>query len=221
MTVSMPAHTQRAHFEPSWKGDRLEALAEVARHPLGRDGIRAIDCNFQWAWRDPADHTKGGGAFALHWGNPAQDNYHFIVLEGGRHTRPMTRAELSLNVAHWPLEAVHRWRRDASHTSARPPTYAAMVREAVRLDVVICAELKSKAFRLLGPAAHLVHTARHYGHPPYFMALYRSMPYCREKCAHVVRAGGAFAVIFGRFPEHRAAFAQAVPSWPVQPTRVW
>lgn len=97
-----------------------------------------------------------------------------------------------------------------------------MIREAVKLGVTITAELKSKAFGLeLGPAAHLVATARHYGHPPYFMALYRSMPYCREKCAHVVRAGGAFAVIFGRYPEHRTAFAQAVKSWPVKPTRVW
>lgn len=215
---TMPASTQRAHFDPAWRGDSFAGIDTVAKQSPGEDGVRAIDNNFQWFWRRRRRLGRRRGiAFALHWRDPGKNNFRYI-LDGGR-VRPMTRAELRRT--RWTAEQVRRWRRGPSRTSAAPRTYAAMVRHAVAKDVVICAELKSPAFRRRVPAQTLVAAAKRAGHPPWYMALYGSMPYCRGKCKAVVNAGGEFAVIFGRYQHHRTYFRRAVRSWRVKPTRVW
>ncbi len=215
----MPASTQRAHFEPAWTGDSFVGLRQVSRHDLGPDGIRATDTNLQWFWRKRRrGQPRTGEAFALHWRDPARNNFRYIVTKRGR-VRPMTRAELRRT--HWTPAQVHRWRRGPSKHSAKPRTYKAMARRAVALDVVIIGELKTPAFRRPVPAQYVVDAAVAVGHPPWFMALYGSMPRCRGKCRAVIKAGGQFAVIFGRFQRLRPTFRRAVRSWRVKPTRVW
>lgn len=222
-TLPMPATTQRAHAEPAWKGDRLAALADVAALPAGKDGIRAADRNFQWAWEDPTnpvtDQPGHGRAYCLHYATPAKNNYTFIL--DGRKVRPMTADEHARPILKWSADDVRKWRRDNDPASERPATYFEMVTEAVRLGVVICAELKSSAFTNPGPALQLVQAAKNAGHPPWYMALYKSMPYAREKCAAIVNSGGQFAVIFGKFQQYRPDYHLKVTSWPVKPTRVW
>lgn len=218
--MKMPITTQRAHFEPAWKGDRFIGLKIVSKSQLGPDGIRAIDNNIQWFWRKRKKGSpRSGEAFALHWRNPARNNFPYIVDEQTGRVRPMTPAELRRT--DWQPSEVHRWRRGKSKHSAKPRTYKAMARRAAKLGVVICGELKTPAFRRKIPAQHVVNAAISVGHPPWFMALFRSMPYCRGKCKAIIRAGGQFAVIFGRYQHYRSKFHKAVKRWPVQPTRVW
>jgi hypothetical protein len=217
----MPEHTQRAHSDPSWTGDSLAALDTVAKMAVGPDGIRAADRNFQWAWNDPKDHSKGGIVFCLHWAHPPLNNYHYLLEPGAKKARPMTHAETARSVSRWPSALVRRWRRTADPKSAQPPTYGAMVKKAVSVGVVITAELKSDEFAIPEVAAQVVATAKFYKHPPYFMALWYSMPNCKGKCEAIVNAGGQFAVIFGTHQEYRTRFAEAVKTWPVQPTRIW
>lgn len=219
---TMPAQTQRAHSDPSWVGDRLGALDDVARQGRGPDGIIAADRNFQWAWHDPRFHSRGGAAYCLHWEDPHRNNYRHILEAGGKRTRPMTRAELGRSITRWRASDVRRWRRTSSIHSERPPTYVAMARKAVAVGVVITAELKSNAFAEQLPARQIVNAAKRAGHPPYFMALYGSMPLCRQKCQAIVRAGGQFAVIFGNWQYLRKGrFAVAVKFWNPKPTRTW
>lgn len=217
----MPAHTQRAHSDPSWKGDSLAALDLDKHRTKGPDGIIALDKNFQWVWNDPKDHSKGGFAVCMHWGNAGQNNYHHILTDGGKRTRPMTPAERSRSINDWRATDVRRWRRTASVHSERPPSYAAMVRKAVQVGVIIIGELKSSAFATKMAAQQVVNAAVRAGHPPYFMALYGSMPKCRQKCQAIVKAGGQFAVIFGTYQWRRKQFHLAVKLWNPKPTREW
>jgi len=214
----MPPSTQRAHFEPAWKGDRLIALDQVAARPPGPDGINAIDCNFQWFWNDPKIPAEGGEAFALHYAAPGRNNFTYINAGNGR-VREMTRAELRRRK--WRPEQVRRWRRGPTLDSASPKTYRQMAAHAVEVGATITGELKSPAFRRHIPARHVVTAAKQAGHPPWFMALYGSMPFASGKCAAIIGAGGEFAVIFGRYQSLRAGFRKAVKTWPVKPTQVW
>lgn len=218
----MPANTQRAHSDPSWLGDRLAALDDVARQPKGPDGIRAADRNFQWAWHDPSNVSRGGVAFCMHWEDPHRNNYNFILTSDGKRTRPMTGGERGRSILKWRATDVYRWRRTSSVHSERPPTYAEMVRKAVAVGVVITAELKSNVFATKMAAQQVVNSAKRAGHPPYFMALYHSMPYCQQKCQAIINAGGQFAPIFGNWQYlRRGMFAVDVKRWNPKPTRVW
>ncbi len=221
MIQEMPKKTQRHHFDPSFKGDGLHGIDVVAKDPVGPDGIRCGDFNFQQVWTDPKDHSKGSGAMCMHWGNARQNNYHYIVVKGTKRVRKMTEEELDRHVSEWHNEDIYRWRMTADYDSTAPVSYATMVKYAVKKNVYIAAEIKSKTFGEGDIMEHLVKTANYYGHPPWFMALYRTMPGCRDKCAATIRGGGQFAVIFGTSQNNRTRFYAAVKTWPEKPTRVW
>lgn len=210
---AMPAATQRAHFKPSWRGDRLAAIAAVARRPLGRDHIRAIDMNFQWAWNALGQPGKGGEGFNIHWGKPIQNNYRFILpTSTAKRARRMTRAELRRPITKWTAGQVARWRRGPHPASARPCTYYECAAYAQRRGVVVCAEVKTPAFAREVPMKHMVDAARRANHPPFFMAL-REMGGV-AKAEQAARQGGWGAVIHGKFKGRRNASRRQINGQP-------
>lgn len=214
----LPKHTQRRHFEPAWKGDRLSAMAVVGHMRPGRDGIRAVDVNLQWYWHR-GQVGISGEAFAGHYAAPGRNNWRSIV--DGDRIRPMTRAEL--RKTNWAAEDVHRWRRRVGEGWEQPATYRQMAAAAIAHGVRIIAELKDPAFALDVVAHYIVAEAAAAGHPPWFMALFGSMKKCREKCSAIRRAGGQFLVIFGRASltrRWRPVFRVRVRTWAIKPNAV-
>ena len=204
--ATMPT-PRRAHFEPSWRGDRLWAINRVAELAVGPDMVRAIDMNFQWG---------GGRAWNIHWANPAMNNYRYVIdLHTGK-VRRMTLRELRRPVHKWHDGAM-RWRRGPHKGSARPHTYAEVAAYAKLKGVLVCAEIKSRAFGTAEAAEYLVRAAREAGHPPWFMAL-ASMRGVRRKAVAIHNAGGQFALIFGRFrPRKPSDWAQ----WSYAVSAIW
>ena len=179
---------RRAHFEPSWRGDRLAAINKVAKLPLGEDAVRAIDMNFQW---------DGRRAWNIHWASPLMNNYRFVIDAKIGKVRRMTFRELRRPVWKW-ADGAYRWRRGPRKTSARPHTYAAVVRYAKPRGVLVTAEIKTRTFGTAAAARYLVESARRADVPPWFMALLH-MAKARQKAEAISAAGGQFALIFGRY----------------------
>jgi hypothetical protein len=148
--------------------------------------------NFQW---------DGRRAWNIHWAAPWLNNYHYVIDKKTGKVRKMTWRELHRPVWDW-ADGAHRWRRGPSRHSARPLTYAAVVRIAKAHGVLVCAELKSRTFGSLRAAHYLVEAARRANHPAWFMAL-ASMRGVRRKAEAIHAAGGQFALIFGRFQPRR------------------
>lgn len=204
--ASMPT-PKRAHFKPSWRGDRLAAINIVAKRPLGVDAVRAIDMNFQWG---------GGRAWNVHWKSPAMNNYRYVIdLHTGK-VRRMTLAELGRPIHKWHDGAM-RWRRGPHKGSARPHTYAEVAAYAKLKGVLVCAEIKSRAFGRQAAAEYLVKAARDAGHPPWFMALLH-MRGARAKAMAIHNAGGQFALIFGRY---RIVKPLDWPEWKKYVSAIW
>ncbi len=178
----------RAHFKPSWRGDRLLAINRVAEAALGPDMVRAIDMNFQWA---------AGHAWNLHWRTPAMNNYRYVIDAKTGKIRHMTARELVRPVHKWH-DGAARWRRSKDVSSARPHTYLEIALYAKHRGVLVCAEIKSQAFAHPAAAEYLVESARRADHPPWFMALLR-MRKARGKAKAIHDAGGQFALIFGTY----------------------
>lgn len=208
----MPARTNRAHFEPPWRGDRPLAIIAVGRKRPGPGGVRAIDVNLQV--------SRDGTAWAAHWGIPKKDNWKFILDARSHRVRKMTKDELRRPMSQWSDEDIAHWRRGATRTSPRPRTYREMARLAVHHGVVICGELKSRRFAETNVAERLVADAHAAGHPPWFMALI-NMKDCRGKCEAIRNAGGQFAVIFGRFRILARREPADWSSWHPKPNHLW
>ena len=87
----------------------------------------------------------------------------------------------------------------------------------MRVGITIVLELKNKPFARRAIAEQIVRTAKNAGHRPVFMALY-NMAKIREKAAAVVKAGGQFAVIYGKRQFLRRLSRHAAKKWAVKPT---
>lgn len=193
--------TQRAHADPK-VGDGAAFLKRVSRASVGRDGLRAVDCNFQ-----VIRSRKSGKQIAVmaHWASMARNGYTKIIDAKTGRLRNMTRLEKSRPFSTWKWEDASRARRA---NGDRLLTYGQAAHLAVRLGVVIVAELKSTAFASLELMRRMVAAAKGAGHPAWFMALYGSMKACKQKALATVHAGGQFLVIFGRY---RTKFARRTP----------
>ncbi|MCW2758046.1 MAG: hypothetical protein JWO46_1792 [Nocardioidaceae bacterium] len=212
--ATMPAHTQRHHFEPPWRGDGPHGIDVTSHDKPGPDGLRCIDQNYQV--------TRDLEPVCMHWARPRQNNYRYILNPGAKRARKMTVREANRPVSRWTLSDVRRWRRTAAADSARPHTYAELAAYAVKHGVTICAEMKSGKFARDDVAARFVASAKAVGHAPWGMALYGSMARCAGKCRAVIDAGGEFAVIYGRYRKRfQPVFKRTRRTWLVQPTRVW
>lgn len=219
-----PKHTHRAHAPGGreWEGDTLAALNRWAD-----EGESFADQNFQGVAEDPVDAETNLDAdfvvFGMHSRTPEENNYHYYLEDGAVTARYMTKAELHRQVGigkdRWSAAEVHRWRRTHHPKSPRPRTYFEHVTRAVEVGIVITAELKSPWFGRQHIAEHLVAVARDAHHPPLFMALW-NMRNVRGKAIAIIRAGGGFGVIFGKWKYRRVVARRAIKSWPVQP-RIW
>lgn len=212
----MPKATHRYHA-PGWdtfKGDNFDA-----HNNAKREGFTDIDQNFQWVFKHRLLKSLGGVAFNIHWNNPYQNGYHFVVDAKTGNVRPMTPKELHGKINEfWSEEGVWRWRRGPSKDSWHPRSYRATVRHARKVGVRVNAELKSKAFRRKDVAKQLVTSAQKEDHPAWYMSLW-SMGYCEGKARAIIGAGGEYAIIFGgkwNYPAMNKARRWAVP-----PTRLW
>jgi hypothetical protein len=207
--MKMPAVFPRDHYEPPWKGDSLVGILLTARRPGGHDHYKVIDQNYQWGQKC---------AWCLHWGIPEKDNYHFYLEPGAKHARRMSFRERHRHISGWSDAQVSRWRRSESPKSARPQTYATMVKYAVSHHVIIVAELKSPAFNTAQAAHYMVNTAKAHNHPPFFMALI-NMRNVRSKAKAIHLQGGQFAVIFGNHGSKKQP--KDWHEWSKYVTQVW
>ena len=205
-TDPMPPVTQRAHFTPQ-AGDSVSALVKVGRMRPGPDGVRAVDVNFQ---------LVDGTPVAIHWSTPGRNGYDRFINDAGVE-QDMTPEQRRRPAEKWGLRGVLSWRRP---NGDRPLTYAEAVELAVNLDVVICAELKSPGFADVNVMRGMVDAARAAGHPPWFMALLK-MKNAKGKAISTARAGGSFALIFGKFRSTTKRPPADWDEWRHAVARVW
>jgi len=150
----MPRNVRRYHADhglDQWRGDCPRAIDDAAAMPLGRDGFRAIDINFQVVL---ADDGKSYEAVGLHSVKPHTNGFVYIKRRFSPLRRHMTRAEMYRPSHKWKVSEVKRWRRTKRprrgiyESRVRPYTYAELVRYATnrKRKVIICPELKSILF---------------------------------------------------------------------------
>lgn len=222
--ATMPTSTSRRHESPA-KGDTQSAI-EAA---MGG----CLDINEQVIWL----RFKVGGHWVRlaipvsgHWGTLGRDGYTHTFKGRQRGARKLTRAEKRLSYQQWvdrydgttaDLNAVCKrgWGRRRGHWD-HPMTWWQQVTHANRVGTILTPELKSQAFATNpAVAAHMVEVCRRFDYPLWTMALL-NMKRAAGKCAQIRRAGGQFALIFGRF-RHLARGSSKVAGWPVKPTRIW
>lgn len=176
----MPEHTHRAHFKQDHPFCDQVATLDAAKRGSGFADMNAVPCK-------DADVN-------LHWTDgPAKNHYRFIVGRFGR-VRPMTEAELHRPVLAWAVKDVRRWRRTRSRFSARPATVRRRQWQARRRRVVICWELKSRAYANPPLARRFVGVVKASKWPAYYMTL-MSMRDWGAKLKAFHDAGGETALL--------------------------
>lgn len=205
----MPAQTHRAHLP--WSDPRCDTLAFL--NIIARRGQRFGDFNACVS----ADDTS----WNLHWPEGPRLN-HYDWIWTGRRTRflrreirrPMTHAELSRDVDRWPDAQIARWRR-AKRGGVKPATVAKRQRQAKRRAVIICWELKSRAYAEAEVAERIVEDVQRSGWPGFFMALV-TMRLWGQKARAIQQAGGEFALL-----AHGAPKPADLDKWRPFITHVW
>jgi hypothetical protein len=186
--VLMPAETDRGHLP--WDDPRCDTLELI--NMIARRGGRFGDFNACVS----ADDTS----WNFHWPDGPKLN-HYTWIWTGRRTRilrreirrPMTDAELHRDVDQWPDPGIARWRR-GRHGGVKPATIAKRQRQAKRRGVIICWELKSRAFAEAEVAERIVEDVRSSGWPAFYMALV-TMRLWGQKARAIHNAGGQFALL--------------------------
>ncbi len=231
----MPGSTQRAHFTPA-RGDCHAAIMAVGRKALGSDKIKALDANLQaikvklkgiWVWR----------VVLGHWGVLGRDGYtHWVDSKGKHHalvTPRMARkarrsgkkltVQTTMSYQQWindhggSEESLHLLRKRNGNTVL---TWEAAVTIAKRNGVVLCGELKSRAFATTAALAeYMVAVCRRLDYPCWVMSLL-SMWNAQGKCQMFRTAGADFALIFGRF-RNQAKGANKIVHWTNKPDQIW
>lgn len=204
----MPAETHRGHLP--WQDprcDTLQLLNMAARH-----GVKFVDCN--------ACVSADGTSWNLHWPEGPRLN-HYDWIWTGRRTwygreirRPMTSEELRRPVHLWHDAGIARWRRGSSG-GVKPATVAKRQRQAKRRGVIICWELKSRAYAHADVAERIVEDVRASRHPGFFMALV-TMRDWGQKARAIHQAGGQFALL-----AHGASRPADLDLWRPYITRIW
>ena len=141
--MTIPVHTNRAHFEPPYTGDNLEALA-IAKHR----GYDYIDQN--------ANMTSDGVVVIKHWRIIRKDGFTWIhtgkYTNKGREIRvPWTTKTgrphgRNQRLDQTPWDVVRRLRRQPfpwlPGGKERYHTFAEHVAQAHKVGITICLELK-------------------------------------------------------------------------------
>lgn len=216
--TAMPDHPPRQKHGQPKTNNTFAFLRSLDRN-------ECADVDLTWRWNSLHKRTRegGGAAMALHYPDPARNGYRYIQDARTGRTRPMTNKEL--HRTEWTVAGTLRWRKSRNRGAARPHTYAEMLAYVKRHGGTVVGELKSQAFAVYGWIMdQLVATARVHNHAPWFKALF-NMRRVAGKCAATVRAGGQFALIFGKFVRGRAARVargqRITAQWTIPPTRIW
>src|SRR5213596_1843392 len=211
MMVVMPIRTDREHLDPYWKGNSVLAIYAQANKPVGHDGGRFTDTNLQACEDDD---------LCVHWADPAQNGYLYIVRRGGIGRRRLSPEEAHRAWMEWKEKDAKRLRRTkragiSFESRVRILTMSEFDRKAKRNGVIPIFELKSRAYRDPRRALRLVMQRRAIGQPPFFMALI-TMRDWGLKAAAITGAGGQFGLLV-----HGAAKPEEYAAWTQHITRRW
>ena len=185
--------TQRAHFDPR-TGDNYSSIIKTRKGKITKDLIYAMDNNYQ---------NFFGHNWSMHWSEAGPNGYTEWVGNDGR-VHKMTKQQLHWSPDKWGEDGFRSWQRP---NGERLRTYNQMVSFAVKNEVVLTPELKSRNYADRQVMQSMVKIAQRHDHPAWYMALL-AMAACREKNNATWWADGQFAVIFGRFRKlarHRPA----------------
>lgn len=162
MTLTIPAHTHRAHrLARDIRNDTTAVLNSAARALPGR---RFADMNAcATADGDVNLHSPDGPGGLNHF-------THILDVHTGRR-RAMTPEELHRDVELWTTAEVLRWRRLVGGRWIRPLTIFERQRQARRRLVVICWEVKTRNYGEGIRAARFTAQLRHSGWRAYIMTL--------------------------------------------------
>jgi hypothetical protein len=205
--VLMPAETHRVHLP--WDDPDCDTLAIL--NMAARQGRRYVDCNACVS----ADDTS----WNLHWADGPRLNHYDWIWTGRRRfgrevRRPMAANELRRPVHEWSDDEVRRWRR-ARHGGRKPATVYQRQRQAKRRSVIICWELKSRAYGDAEVAERIVEDVRRSGWHGFFMALV-TMRRWGQKARAIHNAGGQFALL-----AHGAPKPHDLEQWKPYIARIW
>lgn len=205
----MPADTHRVHL--LWDDPRCDTLAIL--NLAARHGRRYVDCN--------ACVSRDGTSWNLHWPNGPRLNLYDWIWTGRRTRilrreirRPMTEAELSRDVERWYDSQIARWRR-AKRGGPKPATCGDRNRQARNRRVIICWELKSRAYAEAEVAERLVEDVEASRWPAFYMALV-TMRAWGPKARAIHNAGGQFALL-----AHNAPKPDDLDKWRPFITQIW
>jgi hypothetical protein len=184
----IPKRTNRAHLRSSnLRCDTVTVLNMAARHDAGQ---RFADMN--------ACALKDGDA-NVHWpDNPVKNHYDHIWtgernLDGSEVRRPMTDEEREKHLIDTTTEEFLSWRRSMKG-GPHPATVAMRQQEAIARDVIICWELKSRAYQRSEDANRFVLSVTESGHIAYYMTLV-TMAFWGQKLTAFKLAGGETALL--------------------------
>ena len=197
------------------------AINACAARPAGADKLKALDFDVQ-----AVQVVEGGKhvwrVIGSHWGKLGKDGYVRWVDANGK-THALTRAQKRMTFQRWinmhggRASAVKMLRKRNGDTVLY---WEEAVSYARAKGVVLCPELKSRAFALYdGPAQYMAWVCKRYDYPLWSMALL-SMWGPNLKCARMRKAGGQFALIFGRF-RLSARGKNKIAGWSVKPNQIW
>lgn len=213
------ANTQRRHLKTTI-GDAEAAIRSTARVPAGPDHVKCLDFNVQviTIWEDGKKrYIVVGGHWARFWLNG------FRIYKGkDGHFHPIPAKQRHWTMQQWvnhyggnmaALKMLHRKNGD------QVLTWGEAVWIADSVDVVLCPELKTPAFRYRDVCEQMVWACEKFNYPLWSMALLK-MRFAREKCAAMISAGGHFSLIFGKF-RSQARGTNKVAGWKVKPNEIW
>lgn len=158
----IPAQTHRAHLlQSDLRCDTLHVLF-MAHRGSGFADMNAcslLDADANQHWPE----------------NPVRNHYDWMWTgrydaHGHEIRRPMTHAERHRPLIEWTEARYLRWRQgpEGGH---KPATVATRQAQAKRLGVIICWELKSRAYQSPARARRFVAAVKASGHTAYFMTL--------------------------------------------------
>lgn len=206
--MRIPSQTRRFHLP--WYDRRCDTLRFLLI-AVWR-GFRFVDCN--------AVLSANGTSWNLHWANGPKLNHFTWIWTGRRNKygreirRPMTYDELHRPVDKWTDSQIARWRR-APKRGRKPATVYKRQRQAKRLGLIICWELKSRTYGKADYADRLVDDVERSKHPAFYMTLV-TMRNWGEKLWAVKDAGGQTALL-----AHGAPKPRDLDKWAPHIDRIW
>lgn len=217
-------NTQRLHL-PTTKGDSAAGIRACQHKPAGPDHVKCLDYNTSVVkYRNAQGETKYI-IHGAHWSRFRMNGYtlwrdkqgHYHKIKGKQRFWTYQQwVDHYKGAAGGPTQALHMLYRPNGDPVQ---TWVEAVGYAKRCGVVLTPELKSVLFALNVVAEQFVNVCKTRDYPCWPMALLK-MRRAKEKCHAIIKAGGYFALIFGKF-RSQARGENKVRDWPTKPTVIW